>query len=155
MCRTGTSEDFTEKDVLLTELTALFNEKDLAQERSSQAAATDRSLAVQLREDACTTLAAKSSHQLQKDETPGKRRSGNFMDSLASYMATKDTERRERSAMEARKLEVEENRLDFEKDKLQVEAELRRKELDNERLEREARCEAEKEERAERRDREK
>ena len=58
--RTGIAEEFQGKDQLLTELTALYNEKGLAQEHTAQPIATDRQKAVVLRDDACRTSSGKS-----------------------------------------------------------------------------------------------
>ena len=108
--RTGFAEEFQEKDQLLTELTAMYNEKGLAQEQTAQAIATDRPKAFVLCNDACRTLSGKSTPPGKKpgNADDGRRKSGNFMASIMSYME--------------RKLEVEqgieEQRLDMEKEKL-------------------------------------
>ena len=61
--RTGSKEDFTEKDQLLTELAALYNEKGATQKKAAQAANKTRELAVQMRADTCKTLAEKTEQQ--------------------------------------------------------------------------------------------
>ena len=140
--RTGIAEEFQEKDQLLTELTAMYNEKGLAQEQTAQAIATDRQKAVVLRDDACRTLSGKS-------PPPGKK-PGNADDGI-SYMERKSEVEQ---GIEEQRLEMEKEKLKFEREKLAAEAELRRQELDSVQREREARGRVEESERQERRDRE-
>ena len=151
--RTGIAEEFQEKDQLLTELTALYNEKGLAQEQTAQAIATDRQKAVVLRDDACRTLSGKSPPPGKKpgNADDGRRKSGNFMASVISYMEKKSEVEQ---GIEEQRLEMEKEKLKFEREKLAAEAELRRQELDSVQREREARGRVEESERQERRDRE-
>ena len=89
--RTGIAEEFQEKDQLLTELTAMYYEKGLAQEQTAQAIATDRRKAVVLCNRACRTLSGKSPPPAKKPGNAdyGRRKSGNFMASIMSYMERK------------------------------------------------------------------
>ena len=84
--RTGIAEEFQEKDQLLTELTAMYNEKGLTQEQTAQAIATDRQKAFVLCHDACRTLSGKSPPpgKMPGNADDGRRKSGNFMASIMS-----------------------------------------------------------------------
>ena len=66
----------------------MYNEKGLAQEQTAQGIATDRRKAVVLCNDACCTLSGKSPPPGKKpgNADDGRRRSGNFMASIMSYM---------------------------------------------------------------------
>lgn len=89
----GTTEEFNEKEVLLTELTEMFSERNMAQERNAQAGATDRALALKLRDEACSTLGQKTttiSATKPQEDASSRKKSGSFMDSLATYMAGKE-----------------------------------------------------------------
>ena len=153
--RTGIAEEFQEKDQLLTELTAMYmyNEKDLAQEQTAKDIETDRRKAVVLCNDTCRTLSGKSTPPGKKRGNAhyGRRKSGNFIASIMSYMERKSEVEQ---GIEEQRLEMEKERLKFEREKQASEAELRRQELDSVQREREASGRAEESERQERRDRE-
>ena len=151
--RTGIAEEFQEKDQLLTELTAMYNEKGLSQEQTAQAIATDRQKAFALHDDACRILSGKSQPPGKKPGIAGdgRRKSGHFLASIMSYMERKSELEQ---GIEKQRLEMEKEKLVFEREKLAAEAELRRQELDSVQREREARGGAEESERQERKDRE-
>ncbi|XP_065196146.1 uncharacterized protein LOC135827604 [Sycon ciliatum] len=57
--QSGSAEDYTEKTQLLTELTQVYAERSMPQEREAAAAVTSRAVALQLRDSACRTLGGK------------------------------------------------------------------------------------------------
>ena len=131
----------------------MYNEKGLAQEQTAQAIATDRRKAVVLCNDACRTLSGKSPPPGKKPgnaDDNGRRRSGNFMASIMSYM---ERISEVDQGIEEQRLEMEKEKLKFEREEQASEAELRRQELDSVQREREASGRAEESERQERRDR--
>ena len=112
----------------MTELKDLYSERGLAQERSTQAAATERDHAIQMRDDACETVSNKSAGPATpKPAADGKkRRSGQFLDSLIDYTEKKDEAKTE---LEKERLAFEKEKLASEKQRLEVDAETRKEEL--------------------------
>ena len=149
--RTGSQEEYTEKDQLLTERTDLYNEKGNAQEKSAEAAAKNRELAVKLRDDACNTLGEKKDVK-QESTSSNRRASGSFLQPITDYMASKEKQQKE---SDEKKIDLERERLQFERSRFEEEAAMRREEQTNVRLERERREKAEDDERKLRHEREK
>ena len=85
-CRSGTNEAFAQKQQLLTELSAMFHEKDVVP-TPQQAVKTDRNLALQLREDACAKLAQKV--QVTAKEPEAKRPCGSTAEVIVKYLEEK------------------------------------------------------------------
>ena len=148
--RTGSAEEYGEKETLLTELTEMYNEKGTTQEKTAAIGAKTHDLAIRMRADACKTLADMS-------HTPsGTKRArssvGSFLEPICSYMENKA---KAVSESEEKKLQLEKQKLDYQGQQHQQERELRWAELREAREEREARQRAHEEERKSQLEREK
>lgn len=168
--RTGSAEEFTEKHQLLTELSDLYAEKSVPQERAAQAVANDRQLAMQMRDAACTALASSSAKAKKPGSTPltpttpaddsattgeeprAKRKpnssASGIMDPIVEYMAAKSAQDREltRKEMDEKKT-LEEKKMELEREKLQLQREEMAARMDMQKKELEARTKAEEEKR--------
>ena len=97
--RSGSDEQYTEKDQLLTELATLQKEKDPPPANATAAARAERTVALQLRDDACATLGQKRSADKSEKEPEGKRRAtASIADNKLLYFEKKD-EREEEAAI--------------------------------------------------------
>eukprot|EP00117_Sycon_ciliatum_P042381 scpid107573/ scgid30843/ len=85
----------------------MFHEKDVVP-TPQQAAKTDRNLALQLREDACATLAQKV--QVTAKEPEAKRRCGSTAEVIVKYLEEKDDKDQQ----------TETQRLNIEREKLRM-----------------------------------
>ena len=127
--RSGTDEDFSQKNQLLTELAELFDERDVVTQKQAADSAAELARARHLRDNACLKLSEKKRHDPPKETTagdattpPAKRRT--YGSGLAGLQESSDaivSYLREKSAadmsLERRRLELEEKRLQMEEKK--------------------------------------
>ena len=116
--RSGSDEQYTEKDQLLTELATLQKEKDPPPANATAAARAERTVALQLRDDACATFGQKrSADKSEKEPEVRRRATASIADNMLLYFEEKD-EREEEAAR--RRLSVEQEKLRLQERELEA-----------------------------------
>lgn len=139
--RSGSDEEFHEKDQLLTEITTVYDEKDVAPVTSSDTRAAERSLAITMRDDACATLSKKQvSPSGQQDCEPSSKRRPGTADTIVSYLEAKERNGKDDStqklALEQDRFKLQEKELEWKKQMKEQEEERLKKQLEGEKEER-------------------
>ncbi len=175
ICRSGTDEDFTEKNQLLTELAELLAEKESLSQKQRVDMASEIAHASQMRADACKRLSQKSGKakhdepdESQEEEEdpldhdlldrtdgttvakPKKRRSYGYGSTLFSMQEQTASIFSYLEKNKKKEQSVEERRLLLEERRLQVEEKERERKYQREKEEREAQRKKEEEDRKER-----